>query len=488
MNNGDSYSKQILKFIVYYPPIIERILPEYGVAQGNTPMKMKLLLNESDINNNKGELVKREIQHTYFVDTGDIKVKFDVNTMSKDKDGKMVNSTKIVGISPAKLNEDGELELKSPSNLALQTFQYTKMEETQVYVALNSDTFVSEGFNIFRYFIAPPIVNCSIKNIPSSGNIPFSILLKDTVIETNEYYIRFQMNGKTFIQEAWRYQDLEDPDASYELECKLPKLENCPVNGTETIVDFSYNNLDFSYDTGSFIKVYYYFVPDLLGIFPEWGYLVGNDKIELLFSNTDSFVEQLIKQNKKISVKWSWRSERFADVQLVTPVEIINNRFYTITPSCHSDSQQARLDIGFGENDFCETNIFYKYYQIPKCDCLYPISGPLTGGTEISIFGKGFIDTNAIKVRIFTFTDEEYILDVKFISLREIRCISILFFIYISLYNLIVPSIKQPGYVTVSVSLNGQQFYMIKPLLFFYFVFLLYYLFYYYIYRNLHFQ
>lgn len=424
MNNGDSYSKQILQFIVYYPPIIERIFPEYGVAQGNTPMKIKLLLNESD-NNNTGELIKREIQNTHFHDTDDIKVKFVVNTKSKDKDGKMVSISKTVGISPAKLNDNGELELKTPSNLALLTFQYAKIEETEVYIALNTDTFVSEGINIFRYFIAPPIVNCSIKNIPSSGNIPFSILLKDTVIETNEYYIRFQMNGEIFIQEAWRYQDLEDPDASYELECKLPKLENCPVNGTEAIVDFSYNNLDFSYDTGSFIKVNYYFVPDLLCIFPEWGYLVGNDRIELIFNNTESFVEQLIEQNKKISVKWSWRSERFADVQLVTPVEIIDHRFYTITPSCHSDSQQARLDIGFGENGFCETNIFYKYYQIPKCETISPTSGPLTGGTEISIFGKGFIETNAIKVRVFTYSDEEFILDVQFISLREIRCVSI---------------------------------------------------------------
>lgn len=45
MNSGNSYSDQILHFFSYNNIIIREINPEFGVAKGNTPLKIKLLLD-----------------------------------------------------------------------------------------------------------------------------------------------------------------------------------------------------------------------------------------------------------------------------------------------------------------------------------------------------------------------------------------------------------------------------------------------------------
>lgn len=344
-----------------------------------------------------------------------------------------MKKSQIIGIVPGKLNKEGYVECETPSNSSLIASSYAKIEENNVYIALNGENFVSCGNSIFKYYCTPIIKSCNKLNVPSCGNIQFSLLLKNPVLQTNNYYIRFNLNGKIIIQNAYRYKNLEDENALYKIECNLPKLDDCPLNGIDAIVDLSHNGIDFSKDDNSLIKIHYFFTPLLIKIIPQWGYIDGNDEIQLIFDNIDNYIDEIIKDNRKIYAKWSWRSERYADCQIITPIYIKDKKFYTRTPLCKSDSLSPRIDISFDNDQYCVSSVFFHYFKNPTFEKIDPISGPLNGNTIVNIYGSGFVNTKSIKMKILSYYEEE-IIDVEFISLKQLKCTSIISY-FISVKN-----------------------------------------------------
>jgi len=71
---------------------------------------------------------------------------------------------------------------------------------------------------------------------------------------------------------------------------------------------------------------------------------------------------------------------------------------------------------------------------------LQPFSGPVTGSTNITITGVGFVDTSEIVVQF----GSELLVHGTFVDESHIVCVS--------------PPINESGSVTVNVALNGQQF------------------------------
>lgn len=288
--------------------------------------------------------------------------------------------------------------------------------------------------------------------------------------------VRFTVNGKSYIQKAEGFFDKIDFDNPSKLKCILPAIKECSEKGTDCVIDVSFNNIDYSASPAEAYTVHVYLTPILNSIIPDYALSSGGDKIELIFDGLDKYLEEYSNYSKKntkkafklIRVKWSWQSPRYRDLYSVDNVIIENGKVYCYVPQCIADNPLVRVDVALDNAEFAPSNVMLHYFDYPIISSVSPESGPVGGGTTLSIKGKGFIDTKYIVVRFFT-PQCTYNVKGTFVNENEIICVSI--FIY-----LLAPLVQIEGFCTIEVSLNGQQYNIQKPLLYLFVVYYYYYI------------
>lgn len=247
-------------------------------------------------------------------------------------------------------------------------------------------------------------------------------------------------------------------------------MKNVPERGCECIVDVSFNDLDYSKCAAETYTIHVYLTPILIKIVPNYALYSGGDKIELQFDGMDTYLSEYeeyksksknyhnsptsneyAKSFKLIKVKWSWQSKRYQDLYTVDTVVIENGKVFAFVPQCLADTPLVRVDVALGDSPFAPSPCILTYFELPELTELSPLSGPIAGGSTLSIKGTGFVDTNYITVRFFNL-NFNCTVNGTFVNENEILCVT--------------PVANKVGFTTIEVSLNGQQFNLQKPLLF----------------------
>lgn len=247
-------------------------------------------------------------------------------------------------------------------------------------------------------------------------------------------------------------------------------MKNVPERGCECIVDVSFNDLDYSKCAAETYTIHVYLTPILIKIVPNYALYSGGDKIELQFDGMDTYLSEYeeyksksknyhnsptsneyAKSFKLIKVKWSWQSKRYQDLYTVDTVVIENGKVFAFVPQCLADTPLVRVDVALGDSPFAPSPCILTYFELPELTELSPLSGPIAGGSTLSIKGTGFVDTNYITVRFFNL-NFNCTVNGTFVNENEILCVT--------------PVANMVGFTTIEVSLNGQQFNLQKPLLF----------------------
>ncbi len=120
-------------------------------------------------------------------------------------------------------------------------------------------------------------------------------------------------------------------------------------------------------------------------------------------------------------------------------------------------AENVTVEITVNGFDYTANGNQFSYYNTPEIVDVSPTSGPISGGSVLTIRGNNFIETDSLKVRISTVLPEgavgqpeTFIVDAKFISSECIECTT--------------PSIKLDDdslsyvSVTVDVAINGLDF------------------------------
>ena len=92
-------------------------------------------------------------------------------------------------------------------------------------------------------------------------------------------------------------------------------------------------------------------------------------------------------------------------------------------------AEKVTVEITVNGFDYTANGNQFSYYNTPEIVDVSPTSGPISGGSVLTIRGNNFIETDSLKVRLCTVLPEgavgkpeTFIVDAKFISSKCIEC------------------------------------------------------------------
>jgi len=192
--------------------------------------------------------------------------------------------------------------------------------------------------------------------------------------------------------------------SSIQIECDSPPEENNVVRSVAVYT--SMNGADYTDTT----KQFSYNLQPVVGSFaPLFGPSVGGTSVTISGENFE-FTKDLVCRFGTVNVKASYISE--SSIVCVTPT------FTTV-----SVSPQTVISVSNNGVNYYSSIDQFEFVTSAAVVSISPISGPIEGGTAITITGTGFEDTNQIHCMFKSSTSSE-IVEGDFLSATSIKCVS----------------------------------------------------------------
>ena len=319
-------------FYYYHPPYIYSINPNIGPISGGT--------NVSIIGSN-------------FEDTGFVQCQFG----DKVVEGEFINNNKLACVSPP---------VEKPATVNLK-------------VAVRPDEFSSGVNTKFRYYATPVIDHIEPMCGPERGFTQVTVYGKDFPVGySNEVKCVF---NRTIFTNA----TVMDENT---IKCDSPSVLNADNinenNITFANLEISLNQEDFN---GPEQKFYYYVSPYISSVSPIFGPIEGGTDVNI----TGGVFNQEGACNVTV---------RFATYQVKPELDNIGSDLIKVkSPQANLtgsvvvqvalNGQQFEKDITINYRD--KENTFY-YYKCPMTVEITPQHGPKIGGTEITLYGIGYLE------------------------------------------------------------------------------------------------
>jgi len=193
----------------------------------------------------------------------------------------------------------------------------------------------------------------------------------------------------------------EDIDNTNDTFCEfegIGKVKAYPLNSTKmycesppnfvldkTFVEVTLNNQQYTDDN---VPYFYYRPPQVFDVDPREGPTKGGTHVTV-FGNR-------FKDSKNITCKFGEKLTRgtFLDT----------NRILCVSPAVERPGY-VPLTISYEGERYSSETVKYLYYETPEIYNITPTCGPVTGYTQITVFGKNFLDMGFGKVKcIFNLT------------------------------------------------------------------------------------
>ncbi len=198
-----------------------------------------------------------------------------------------------------------------------------------------------------------------------------------------------------------------------------------------TTVEVTLNNQQYTDDN---VPYFYYKPPQVFDCDPREGPTKGGTKVIVLGNK--------FKEGKNITC-------RFGN-------KIVRGKFLTSTKiECISPKAEhpgyVPLTISYEGERYSSETVKYLYYETPVLDKILPTCGPVTGYTQISVFGKNFLDMGFGKVKcIFNNT---IFMNATIMEQDIIKCDSPPL-----PASAVFPDSGAAPFYEVSITLNGKEF------------------------------
>ncbi len=208
----------------------------------------------------------------------------------------------------------------------------------------------------------------------------------------------------------------EDIDNTNDTFCEfegIGKVKAYPINSTKlyceappnfvldkTFVEVTLNNQQYTDDN---VPYFYYRPPQVFDVDPREGPTKGGTHVTV-FGNR-------FKDSKNITCKFGEK--------LVRGTFLDTNRILCVSPAVERPGY-VPLTISYEGERYSSETVKYLYYETPEIYNITPTCGPVTGYTQITVFGKNFLDMGFGKVKcIFNLT---YVMNATIMEQDVIKC------------------------------------------------------------------
>ena len=276
---------------------------------------------------------------------------------------------------------------------------------------LTTDGINSIDAEMFQ-FVSPPKVQRISPNLgPSTGGTRITVFgshLKDVK------FCRF------YFRNLYR---IDVPATSFsesEITCASPPLEDTLniINTSYYTIELSINGVDYSDDR---MRFSFHKKHRLLSISPEFGPHVGGSTV-LIRGRNFLDMPNLLCRFGSMNVNAIFISETLISCK-----------------SPRASIGEVNVSISSNSVDFSSDTVLFRYYPSSSLKSIYPLAGPVIGGTTTILKGVNFFFSSSLGCRF-----GKYDVPATYINENTISCVS--------------PSVMDEGKVNVSYTLNGQTF------------------------------
>ena len=159
------------------------------------------------------------------------------------------------------------------------------------------------------------------------------------------------------------------------------------------------------------VPFYYYDFPEITQLVPNKGPNTGGTNVAIFGKSLHPFkVTKLDITNTSMC--------RFGE-NYIQPLELVNQTVaYTVSPATYNDVP-LRVEITFNGQEWTDDGILFYFYSPPYVFELRPNTGPLEGGTNVTVVGANFEDTKKIRCKF-----GEHVVNATFIDENHVWCIA----------------------------------------------------------------
>jgi hypothetical protein len=187
----------------------------------------------------------------------------------------------------------------------------------------------------------------------------------------------------------------------------------------------------------------YFAEPPIVSMFPEFGPTVGGNKVVLWFTYRDDVLRAGLYP---LQIEGVEPYCKFGEVSVPATVNVTAMTITCLAPA--HDAGRVFLSLSYNGQVFMPTGRNYTFMTLSQVMRAAPRSGPVTGGTRVTLHGVSFsIDEHTLPplelVRC-RFGIHSTPVQAKSISTQQIVCIS--------------PPSNEKGFVQLEITLNGQDY------------------------------
>ena len=292
------------------------------------------------------------------------------------------------------------------------------LEHTFVEVTLNNQQYTDDNVP-YHYYKPPQVFDADPREGPISGGT-------EVLVFGNKFQDHKNITCK-FGTKITRgiYVD------SNRITCVSPPVERAGY----VPLTIQYEGEKYSSDT---VKYLYYETPEVSSISPTCGPVTGYTQLTLKGKN---FIDMGFGKVKCIFNNTYYMNATILESDTIkcdSPPLQLGEEFTTLT---NGSAPWYNVSITLNGKEIAPTRTNFTYYVDPVMRSVSPNLGPLKGNTVSKIFGEGFAQDGVCNLTIRYGSMTQH---VQAISDNEIDSTS--------------PAVSVPDAVTISVSLNGQQF------------------------------
>eukprot|EP00698_Gefionella_okellyi_P025823 TRINITY_DN9606_c0_g1_i1.p1 TRINITY_DN9606_c0_g1~~TRINITY_DN9606_c0_g1_i1.p1 ORF type:complete len:5899 (-),score=1194.87 TRINITY_DN9606_c0_g1_i1:131-16627(-) len=391
--NSQQYTTNSNPYIFYSMPVtVTSTLPRNGPISGGTALT---------------------VYGTLFPNTGPLYVSFNSSGVIQLVNATYSSSSAVLAVTPV-------FALQGP---------------IIVEVAPNGQQFTSSGV-VFNAYNAPVIINSTSPiSGPNSGGTVITVF-GNNLANTTELTVMFTIAATSKVVAA-TYLSATQARAI---------TPNIGLDGLAQVA-LSPNNLQFTTNLVSF----QFYAPNVtvISLSPRSGPVGGGTLVNIngtLFVNTsETFVSFT---NGTVGAPGA--------TTVTVPATFVSATLYQVYAPAFPFAAFVTVELAHNGQQFTANGIRYQYYTEPVLSSqVFPVSGPLSGGTVVNVTGINFANTFQITVRFGNSSNAQTVAGT-YLDASTIQCIS--------------PSYPSavPGDRSVYVALNGQQFANTTTQFFFY--------------------